>query len=67
MAYFYVDTDMGCTIREAADIDQARKDAVREVGTMFFRSVREANDKDISHVGSMGGRLPFSLRRGISQ
>ena len=58
MSLFWIDTDVGCGIRSAANIEEARENAKRECGTAFFRSVRAATREDISHVGAMGGYIP---------
>lgn len=58
MAVFYVETGMGCNLIEARDKEAARKEALREVGTMAGVSlVRKATKQDIDWVRAMqGGR-----------
>lgn len=57
MKKFYYECDYGCTIIEAKDIIDARMKAKREVGTVVTITVcREATEKDLAWVRSMGGR-----------
>lgn len=58
MKLFYVSTDSGCGIRKSKDLDHAIREARREVGTLHFKGVREATEKDVKWVRSMGGRIP---------
>ena len=55
---YYVDTEFGCAIRAASDIDEARRAALREVGSNGYKSVRPAKTEDIEWVKAMGGYVP---------
>lgn len=59
-ALWYIDTDMGCGIRDyrTRSIIRARHAALREVGSRNFNSIREATADDVEHVRNMGGRIP---------
>jgi hypothetical protein len=59
MALYYINTGLGCGLRRAANIQQARADALREVGTYAgVKECRLATPEDISHVTRMGGYVP---------
>lgn len=61
MKWFYFECDLGCGIRDARNLESAERSITREVGTAnSVRVVREATEKDISWVRSMGGMLPLS-------
>ena len=63
MAYYYVETDFGCGIREYTNIQQATKQEKAKVGWAHFKSIRKATDKDINWVRRMGGALPAGLNQ----
>lgn len=58
MSLYYLDTHMGCGIRRAKNIEEARRNGLIEVGTYNFRCVRKATPEDIANVRAMGGRVP---------
>lgn len=58
MKLYYLDTMMGCGIRSAESLEQARANGLREVGTHNFKSVREVTDQEIAAVRAMGGYIP---------
>lgn len=56
---FYAETGMGVTLLVADDEDSARSEALRRVGTVHgVHTVREATNRDIAWVSSMGGYVP---------
>ena len=62
MAYYFVDTELGCGIREERDRRTAERNERREIGTLHvIRTVRLATREDIEWVHGMGGYLPSSL------
>lgn len=58
MSLYYVETVFGCGLREARSITQARSQAIREIGTDNFKSIRKATKKDVDWVRGMGGHVP---------
>ena len=59
MKYYYAETGMGACIRVAENIDSARKQILREVGTANgIQIIREATKFDIDRVTVMGGLIP---------
>ena len=65
MPYYYLETMQGCGIRCAANIQQARKNALVESGTFNFKSIRKATKRDIEWVRAMGGHVPDEPKREI--
>jgi hypothetical protein len=60
MALFYAETGCGCCIRSFKTLDDAEDGILREVGTREgVTLVREATERDIEHVRSMGGYVPL--------
>lgn len=47
----------GCGIRDAKDLAQARRNALRESGTSNVKLVRPATEEDVSWVEGMGGNI----------
>ena len=61
MDLYYAETGMGCCIREATNLKNARNIILREVGTSNgIRLVRKASQDDIGWVRGMGGYVPES-------
>jgi hypothetical protein len=59
MALYYVETGRGCGIKRARSEEQAKREVLREVGTIEgVRLVREATRRDIDWVRGMGGNVP---------
>jgi len=59
MALYYAETGMGCCIREATSLQNAKNIILREVGTYNgVKIVREASEADIGWVKGMGGYVP---------
>lgn len=58
MRIYYIETDMGCGLRSARNINQARAEGIRETGTVYFKFVRRATETDLNHVRCMGGYVP---------
>ena len=67
MPYYYFSCNIGCGIREAANIKQARSEMVKEIGSYQLESgtnvCRMAAKNDIEWVRGMGGWLPDKLQR----
>lgn len=57
MTLYYIETDFGCGIREAKNIQQARKDMREEAGS-FLQVVRKATKDEVAWVRGMGGHIP---------
>ncbi len=60
---YYFELDYGCGIGEARDLKSAERRVRIKEGTAHVRLVRKAAKEDISHVASMGGWLPESVRK----
>jgi len=59
MSLYYAETGLGCCIREATSLKNARNIILREVGTYNGpKIVRKASKDDINWVNSMGGYVP---------
>ena len=60
MPLYYFECDMGCGIREAKDISQARSNILKEAGTFNADHglCRKAREEDIQWVKAMGGFVP---------
>ena len=58
MNLYYVETSQGCCIKAGSSLEEARKSALREVGTDNFESIRKATKEDITWVKCMGGYVP---------
>ena len=58
MPNYYVETSMGCGIREARSLRSAEVTARREAGTYNEPRVRLATEADIAWVKAMGGWVP---------
>jgi hypothetical protein len=52
---FVVNCSYGMTIREAASLEEDRKEAYEENGTRNVVGVYEATKEDIDHYRAMGG------------
>lgn len=64
MGLYYVETGCGCGLREASSIEQAKRAALREVGTMNgVEAVRLATGDDIAWVRAMGGFVPSDIAK----
>lgn len=64
MSIYYIETGMGCGLREARDERTAERDALREAGTYVgVNLVRRATSHDISWVRTMGGHVPESAAK----
>ena len=50
---YYVETDRGCGLRAAQNIQQARAEEIRTAGTDGFKGVRLATQADVAWVGAM--------------
>ena len=61
MTLYYIETTYGCGIRVAYNIQQARKNALREEGESNVMDIRKATKEDIGWVGAMGGRVPEDI------
>lgn len=55
---YYFESDRGCGIRAARNLQQAEKEIIREVGEYGFERCRKATDQDIGWVKAMGGHIP---------
>ena len=55
---YYLETHQGCGIREAKRLEQARKEALAEVGYSNFKFIRQATKEEVEWVRSMGGFMP---------
>jgi len=56
---YYAETSIGCSIIAAANINSARSQCQREIGTLqSIKLVRPALKKDIDWVRMMGGHIP---------
>jgi hypothetical protein len=55
---YYINGDFGCGLRPARNEHEARRAALREVGSYSFRYVRRATDADVGHIQAMGGYVP---------
>ncbi len=55
MVKFYIETELGCGIREADSKEEAWADLKKEVGELA-QSVCEATKEQVSWVEAMGGR-----------
>jgi hypothetical protein len=58
MKMFYFESDLGCGIREARNLEAAERSITREVGYESVGLVRLATDRDIAWVSAMGGYVP---------
>ena len=59
MPKYYFESEMGCGIRIAKSLLDARRKILREVGSYNWKgseSVRLATEKDVDWVAAMGGR-----------
>jgi len=63
MPLYYVETDQGCGIRYAKNIQQARKNLLEAEGYNHARGVRKATKEDINWVRGMGGYIPDMGKR----
>lgn len=55
---YYVETDRGCGLRAAQNIQQAQEEEIRATGTYGFKGIRLATQADVDWVGGMGGHVP---------
>ncbi len=54
MTKYYVETGMGCTLISAHSAEQARREALRKVGTYNgVQLVRKATKEDVVWAGAM--------------
>ena len=60
MGLYYVETDYGCGIREAKNVQHAWKMLKDEVIERHAVGVRRATEEDIESVRQMGGDIPNS-------
>lgn len=59
MAVYYIETGLGCCLREGAGSKSVGTAVLRDVGTHNGVSlVRLATPQDIAHVRAMGGYVP---------
>jgi len=59
MGWYYIETDYGCGIREARNIDHAQRNLLKEIGTHSAKRLcRKATQTDIEWVKGMGGAIP---------
>jgi len=56
MRKYYIETDFGCTVREANNEREVRAEIADEIGRLSIRFVREATKEDAAWVAAMGGR-----------
>ncbi len=62
MEIFYAETGIGCCIREAPTLEDARSIILTEVGLYNgIRKLRKATEADIDYVFRKGGQIPRSL------
>jgi len=63
MAVYYVETGHGCQLREATNIRQAKREALREAGTdAGVQLARKATAADVAWVRGMGGYEPPRIK-----
>lgn len=55
---YYVEQSLGCGLRAAYSLQQARAEAIREIGTDNFERCMKATSEQIAWVRSMGGYVP---------
>lgn len=55
---YYFESDMGCGLRVASNINQAKNEVLREVGTANYKTVVRATPTHIGWVRAMGGNVP---------
>ena len=56
---YYIETGIGCGIREGEDKDSVVENALKEAGTNAgVQIVRKATQEDIGWVKRMGGYIP---------
>lgn len=58
MRLYYFDSALGCGIREASSLEDAKERVIREVGAGQYRYCKEATKDEIDHVKAMGGYVP---------
>jgi len=58
LSLYYIETEFGCGIRTAYNINQAQESAVKANGSSFVKNVRLAAKSDIEWVRNMGGYVP---------
>lgn len=57
---FYIETEFGCGIRLGEDEDEIYEKEKKSIGTEHdITLVREATERDISWVKTMGGYIPL--------
>ena len=60
---YYAETTYGASLGEAANLESARREVLREVGSYGFKAVRVATKQDIAWVESMGGWSPVKASK----
>jgi hypothetical protein len=55
---FYIEQSCGCGLKAAFSLEEATKEARREIGTDNFIRCSIATQEQIEWVRSMGGRVP---------
>ena len=65
--FWTVHADYGMAIKDynTDDYAEARKKALRELGSRHFVSIEEATDDDLQWVAGMGGYLPAAARERV--
>ena len=59
MPLYYFESDLGCGLRKFANLQQARKQIVREVGIANRpEKIQKATKDQINWVEGMGGKVP---------
>lgn len=58
MPMYYVETDLGCGIRQVKSLKNAWKILLQEEGSDHTQDVRLATKEDIAGVRAMGGYIP---------